>query len=131
MNKKVLIFLDVLTLKGWRYHMRTFIKVTFVTVLILAIMPWPAQAQVSRTGSLEGRVTDTDGLPLPGVTVTINSEALIRADLAAQTGQNGRYRFLSLPPGLYQTRFELAAFQTVMHENIFEHAMRLSTTRSL
>jgi hypothetical protein len=81
-------------------------------------MPWPAQAQVTRTGSLEGRVIDTNGLPLPGVSVTINSEALIRADLAAQTDQNGRYRFLSLPPGLYQVRFELAGFQAAVRENI-------------
>jgi hypothetical protein len=96
----------------------SFLKGIFVTALILAVIPWLAQAQVSRTGSLEGRVTDTDGLPLPGVTVTINSEALIRADLAAQTSQNGRYRFLSLPPGLYQTRFELAGFQALVRENI-------------
>jgi hypothetical protein len=98
--------------------MSKFIKVTFVTVLILALMPWLAQAQVERTGSLEGRVTDTDGLPLPGVTVTINSEALIRGDLGTQTSQNGRYRFLSLPPGLYQIRFELTGFQTAVQENI-------------
>jgi outer membrane receptor protein involved in Fe transport len=98
--------------------MSKFIKVTFVTVLILALMPWLAQAQVERTGSLEGRVTDTDGLPLPGVTVTINSEALIRGDLGTQTSQNGRYRFLSLPPGLYQIRFELTGFQTAVQEDI-------------
>jgi hypothetical protein len=81
-------------------------------------MPWLAPAQVSRTGSLEGRVTDTEGLPLPGVSVTINSEALIRADLAVQTGQNGRYRFLSLPPGSYQVKFEMPGFQTAVQENI-------------
>lgn len=98
--------------------MSKFIKVTFVTVLILAVMPWLAQAQVERTGSIEGRVTDTEGLPLPGVTVTINSEALIGGDLAAQTGRNGLYRFLALPPGLYQIRFELPGFQTAVHENI-------------
>jgi outer membrane receptor protein involved in Fe transport len=98
--------------------MSKFLKVTFVTVLILAIMPWQAQAQVSRTGSLEGRVTDTAGLPLPGVTVTINSEALIRKDLAVQTDLNGRYRFLSIPPGAYQMKFELAGFQTAVQENI-------------
>jgi hypothetical protein len=73
---------------------------------------------VERTGSLEGRVTDTDGLPLPGVTVTINSEALIGSGRAAQTGTKGRYRFLSLPPGVYQMRFELAGFQTAVQENI-------------
>jgi len=101
--------------------MRTFIKVTFVTALILAIMPWLAQAQVERTGSLEGRVIGPDELPIPGVTVTINSEALIRADLAVQTGPGGRYRFLSLPPGLYQVRFEMVGFQTTVQENIRVH----------
>jgi hypothetical protein len=98
--------------------MRKFLKVTFVTALILAVMPWPADAQVARTGSLEGRVTDTEGLPLPGVSVTINSEALIRTDLATQTGQNGRFRFLALPPGIYQVKFEIEGFQTAMQENI-------------
>ena len=98
--------------------MQKFLKVTLVAVLILAVMPLLAPAQVSRTGSLEGRVTDTEGLPLPGVTVTINSAALIRANLAVQTGQNGRYRFLSLPPGIYQVKFEMPGFQTAVQENI-------------
>jgi outer membrane receptor protein involved in Fe transport len=94
------------------------LKWTFITVLILAVMPWPAQAQVSRTGSLAGRVIDTEGQPLPGVNVTINSKALIGGNVTVQTNKDGLYRFLSLPPGLYQVKFEMPGFQTALNESV-------------
>ena len=56
------------------------------------------------TASLTGFVSVV-GDPLPGVTVTIASPAL-QGTRTAVTGENGAYRFASLPPGEYSVRFE-------------------------
>lgn len=53
--------------------------------------------------SLTGFVT-VAGEPMPGVTVTIASPSL-QGTRSAVTGENGAYRFASLPPGEYRVRF--------------------------
>ncbi len=99
--------------------MKKFYRWTLFFVWALALTAsWTTQAQVRQTGGLEGRVVDQSGLTMPGVTVTINSEALIQSDVTTVTEQNGRYRFLLLPPGLYTVRFELSGFKTIVRENI-------------
>ena len=67
-----------------------------------------AQAQVS--ASLSGRVTDPNGAPLPGVTVTARGEALQRESLSATTGADGAYRLSPLPPGTYSLSFARDGF---------------------
>ncbi len=84
----------------------------------MAVMPGLALAQVARTGSMQGTVKDPDALAIPGVTVTVNSDALIRTDVTTTTDQKGFYRFLSLPPGLYSVRFEIDGFQPLVREEI-------------
>lgn len=70
----------------------------------LALAGAPASAQ--QTGSLSGRVTDTNGEPLPGVTVEAAGDVLPRPRVAT-TGAGGEYRFPLLPPGDYELTFEL------------------------
>ena len=48
---------------------------------------------------------------LPGVTVTATSPALIQPQVQV-TGAEGDYRFIALPPGVYDVTFELSGFQT-------------------
>jgi hypothetical protein len=62
------------------------------------------------TSELTGSVT-TDGKPLPGVTVTISSPALLGTRTTV-TGASGDYFFPALPPGRYDVRFELEGMQT-------------------
>src|ERR671910_383291 len=84
-----------------------------VTLLSLAA---PTFAQDFR-GRINGTITDNTGAVLPGVTVTASSPALIQPQVQV-TGADGSYRFLALPPGVYEIAYELAGFQTVKREGI-------------
>ena len=61
---------------------------------------------------INGTITDNTGAVLPGVTVTATSPALIQPQVQV-TGTDGSYRFLALPPGVYDLVYELSGFQGV------------------
>jgi len=82
-----------------------------VFVIVLSVRAG-ALAQGVQTGTLTGTVKDTDGLVLPGVTVSVKSTALQGTQTAVTDG-NGIYMLRGLPPGTYSTTFELASFSTV------------------
>ena len=52
----------------------------------------------TRTGTINGTVTDESGAVMPGVTVTLSSEALITRTSVTTTDQEGNYRFVALLP---------------------------------
>ena len=68
-------------------------------------------------GRINGTVSDNTGAVLPGVTVTATSPALIQPQVQV-SGAEGDFRFLALPPGVYEVTFELSGFQTVKREGI-------------
>ena len=68
-------------------------------------------------GRINGTVTDNTGAVLPGVTVTATSPALIQPQVQV-TGTEGDFRFIALPPGVYDVTFELAGFQTIKREGV-------------
>ena len=76
-----------------------------VTLLSIAA---PTFAQDFR-GRINGTVTDNTGAILPGVTVTATSPALMQPQVQV-SGVDGTFRFLALPPGVYEVGFELAGF---------------------
>ncbi|HEX9942161.1 MAG TPA: carboxypeptidase-like regulatory domain-containing protein [Thermoanaerobaculia bacterium] len=80
-------------------------------------------AQVS-TASVEVLVTGTDGVPLPGVTVTLqNTETgLTRTEV---TGEQGTATLPALPPGAYKAEFDLQGFSPVSQDGI---ALRVGQT---
>jgi hypothetical protein len=84
--------------------------------LALTMVPSSAVAQV-QTGEIFGRVTDTTGAVLPGVTVTIESSALI-APQSALSAESGAYRFPNVPIGTYTVRFELAGFSRLVRQDV-------------
>lgn len=91
--------------------------VRHVAVAILAIVfALPASAQV-RTGEIFGRVTDTTGGIVPGVTVTVTGPALIRSQ-SVVTSSTGSYRIPSLPIGVYTVTFELAGFKRLVRQGV-------------
>jgi outer membrane receptor protein involved in Fe transport len=65
------------------------------------------------TGNIRGTVSDADGEPLPGVTVTLITER--GEERAVVTGAEGRFLLASVPPGSHSIRAELdgVAPQTV------------------
>ncbi|HET9705662.1 MAG TPA: carboxypeptidase regulatory-like domain-containing protein [Vicinamibacterales bacterium] len=85
-------------------------------VTLLALAAAPTSAQEFR-GRINGTVTDNTGAVLPGVTVTATSPALIQPQVQV-TGSDGSYRFLALPPGVYEIDFELTGFQNVKRQDV-------------
>ena len=64
------------------------------------------------TGSIEGRVTDSSGAPLTGVTVEATSPSL-QGTRTVVTGRDGSYRMPAVPPGTYRIEARLDGFRTV------------------
>ena len=81
----------------------------WLVVVCVALSASIAAAQ-STTGTISGRVTDSQGLPLPGVTVVATSPNLQGARETV-TSENGDYILTLLPPGTYRIVFDLASFQ--------------------
>jgi Carboxypeptidase regulatory-like domain len=86
----------------------------WLSLLLLAAVPTSAQ---DFRGRINGTVTDNTGAVLPGVTVTATSPALIQPQVQV-TGADGSYRFIALPPGVYELSYELSGFQNVKREGI-------------
>jgi len=87
---------------------RRLIGVALVALLLASL---PASAQTT-SGRMLGQVVDPNGEPLPGVTVTVESTAVMGGTRTAVTGETGAYRFAALPPGDYSVTAALPGFQT-------------------
>ncbi|MFH1946273.1 MAG: TonB-dependent receptor [Acidobacteriota bacterium] len=84
-----------------------------------------ALSQSRETGAIGGTVLDDEGVPLPGVTMSVTSPNLIRPR-SMMTDASGQFRFPALPPGFYAIKVELAGFGSQIRENV-----RVTTTASL
>jgi hypothetical protein len=82
---------------------------TLVSVGVIALAAASVWAQTT-TGRLIGRVTDGEGVPLPGVTITIASPALIGGAQSQVTDDKGEYSFIGIAPGEYTVRAECFGF---------------------
>src|SRR5262245_12060106 len=93
-----------------------------VATSAVALAAWlPAgtvAAQNITSSSIDGVVTDQSGATLPGVTVTITSPALQVPQLTSTTDTQGFYRFIDLPRGTYQLRFDLQGFDPVVRQGL-------------
>jgi len=67
------------------------------------------------TGSVNGRVTDAQGLAVPGATVTLTGP---QGSKSAVTDADGRYSVPLLVPGTYIAKAELQGFKTVQQQNV-------------
>src|SRR5262249_7471017 len=76
-------------------------KSPLVVVLLLTVaMTVLAQSQAN-TGNIEGRVTDPNAASVPNVTVTATNLAT-GLQKTVQTNDEGVYRIVFLPPGMYK-----------------------------
>jgi hypothetical protein len=91
---------------------RTTMLVAVLLAILLGSFAADGSAQGVQTGSIRGTVTDQQNLPVPGVTVTIQSPAL-QGVRSATTSGDGSYSFLRLPPGRYEMTFEITSFSPV------------------
>lgn len=65
-----------------------------------------------QTGEIKGKVTDEEGVRLPGVSITARSPSLQGIRTAVADG-NGNFRFPLLPIGEYSLTFELSGFEKI------------------
>src|SRR4051812_4674338 len=83
---------------------------------LLLLAAAPAFAQLA-TAELNGRVTDSSGAVLPGVTVTATQTAtgLVRT---AVTDESGNYLLSNLPTGPYKLEIGLQGFKTYVQTGL-------------
>jgi outer membrane receptor for ferrienterochelin and colicin len=86
----------------------TFAFRLLLTTTALMLFPVSAVAQVP-TGTISGRVTDTDGGVVQGAAVTLASPNLQGVQVTT-TSNNGDYVFRSLPPGPYTVAVQRTGF---------------------
>ena len=79
-------------------------------VFACAILLASSVAAQTTTGTIAGRIVDSQGLALPGVTVTVAGPNLQGTLSVVSTG-NGDYIIPRVPPGAYTVTFELGGFE--------------------
>jgi len=91
---------------------------SFIVILLGLVMALSLNAQTRQSGNLRGTVTDTEGGPLPGVTITVTGSALMGSE-SAVTNASGAYRIPVLPPGSgYTVAAQLSGFKTMKREEV-------------
>lgn len=81
-------------------------------IALLAAVLLPSLATAQQTGTISGKVSDSGGGVLPGVTVEARSNVM-PAPRVTTTGSVGDYRLQALLPGTYTVTFELSGMATV------------------
>jgi hypothetical protein len=84
-------------------------------VLLVTCVPGTAFGQRTTTGTIIGKVVDSSGAVLPGVTITLKSPETLGQFVGVTDGQ-GLYRVTNLPPATYDIRAELSGFQAVIRK---------------
>ncbi len=87
-----------------------------VSLLLLTLVVTAATAQQG-SGAITGRVTDSSGAVIPGVTVTLTSPAVM-GTREGISDERGSYRFDGLPLGTYTLKYELPGFATLIREGL-------------
>jgi hypothetical protein len=87
-------------------------------LIIFGLVSGLSYAQSGTTGSIEGKILDEEGSPLPGAQVKVSSPDLIGGVQSKVTSAEGRFRFAALTRGDYTIEASLAGFTTVKRENI-------------
>jgi hypothetical protein len=88
---------------------------SLLSVFLFATAGAPAQVIV---GSVSGTITDSSGAAVPDVAITISGPRLLGGSRKVASDSLGAYKFLSLPPGVYQLRYEKAGFKTAIRDNV-------------
>ena len=87
---------------------RRFVWPVLVACLAIVLVPHRAHAQ-SATGSIEGSIVDQSAAVMPGVTITVVQMAT-GFTRSTTSDDNGLFRILLLPVGVYDVTADLAGF---------------------
>ena len=104
-------------------------KRILLSLVFLLLTGFLLQAQVARqTGVIRGVVVDAEGNPVPGMSITATSPALM-GKAKDVTDEDGSFRLPSLPPGVYTITAELQGFKTIKRENVVVRVGMVVTLR--
>src|SRR5579862_4834806 len=87
-----------------------------VVCLLVAGSAWGQGG--TNSGTIAGEVDDSSGAKVSGAKVEIASPALIERVRDTVTGDDGLYKVVNLPPGIYTVTATQDGFNTVRRENI-------------
>src|ERR1041385_5438615 len=90
-----------------RSRILTRFSATMGLVLLCAIAP--AFAQDLDNVTISGKVADQNGAVIPGATVTATLAAP-KVDRTVVTDDNGNYKLIQLPPGIYNLKVSFTGF---------------------
>lgn len=90
-------------------------RISALLVAVALAISSRAVAQETTTGTVGGRIMDSQGLAVPGATVTATGP---QGSRTAVTDAEGRFNVPYLTPGLYAVRAELQGFKAVEQKNI-------------
>jgi hypothetical protein len=80
-------------------------------LMCMGILPRPAWAQTTSTGTVSGRVLDQQGAVIPAAEVTL-VDVTTGAKRTASSNEVGRYIFVSVAPGTYDLLVSRTGFQS-------------------
>ncbi len=92
-------------------------KTRHLSLIIGVLSLTICSAVTATTGQIQGIVTDVDGALMADVTITVSSPNM-QGERQFITSDSGRYRFIGLPPGIYELRFEADTMRTLVRRNI-------------
>lgn len=106
----------------FRCFRKSLVSTAVLVVALIVGFSSLVRAQNLSNSSIDGTVTDESDATLPGVTVTLMSPALQVPQLTQVTDGEGRYRFVDIPRGTYQVRFELTGFDLMVRPDLVVNA---------
>ena len=96
------------------------LRLVFLIFLSLVFVSGILLAQSRERGVIQGKIQDSEGAPLPGVTVVASAASLMGTQ-SMITDREGKYRFPALPGGTYTLKASLEGFTPVENTNVILH----------
>ena len=104
-----------LILNRGEFEMNRYVLKT-VLIICIAAVAIPVAAQ-EKSGTIQGRVADSDGSALPGATVSVTGQNMMGEKISITDGE-GFFRFPMIPPGQYEIAASLAGFLPIKKEGV-------------
>jgi len=98
--------------------MRKKLQGAIILALAIGLLWSMSYTQSKVTSALEGRVSDDQKNPLPGVEIKLSSPDMIGGARSKITDADGKYRFVGLQPGTYSIEASLQGFTPQRREGV-------------
>ncbi|HMH44808.1 MAG TPA: TonB-dependent receptor [Pyrinomonadaceae bacterium] len=106
--------------------MTTFVRFTFLSLVLVALCAVSALAQSTTTGAINGTVTNPNKEVVAGATVTVKNKGTNKEDTAT-TDDNGGFKVNNLQPGTYAVTINGSGFAPYTNENVVVEVGRSTT----